>query len=97
MAKRLWIAVLIAAAVACKSSNGDGDGSSNNSGGGSSGGSYPGSGVENALRQLGIPGGVRTLDLNQANFQSGKLRVRALHMTRDFVLAEGSNPGVGAR
>jgi hypothetical protein len=92
MAKRLWIAVLIAAAiVACKSSKkGEQGGSSKIESGKTATASVGESRAESALRTLGIDGAVSTLDLNQASYRDGPLNVAALHLLRNFVLAEGS-------
>jgi len=91
MAKRLWIAVLVAAAcVACKSSKkGDSDGSSKMESGNTAVMESRGGAVEDALRALGIDGAIATLDLNQADYPDGVVRLTKLHMLRDFVLAEG--------
>ncbi|MHC4939925.1 MAG: outer membrane protein assembly factor BamB family protein [Planctomycetota bacterium] len=92
MAKRLWIAVLIAAAVvACKSSKKDDKGGTSKIESGKTATASVGESLaEKALRDLGIDGAVSTLDLNQATYRDGPLNIAALHPLREYVLAEGS-------
>jgi len=92
MAKRLLTAILIATAmVACASTDGDGGGGTSKIDNGNTATARMGeSGVESAIRALGIDGAVATLDLNQANYPQGPVRVARLHMLRNYVLAEGS-------
>ena len=92
MAKRLWIAVLIAAAVvACKSSKKDDKGGTSKIESGKTATASVGESLaERALRDLGIDGAVSTLDLNQATYRDGPLNIAALHLLREYVLAEGS-------
>ena len=98
MAKCLWIAVLIAASVACKSSKKDGKSSTSKVGGGkrATAMSVGESHAEIAMRSLGIDGAVSTLDLNQTRYRDGPIRVRKLHIIRGFMLAEsgGDQPRV---
>jgi len=93
MAKRLWIAVLIAAAlVACKSSSkhDEQNGTSKMDPGGTATAHAGDSHSEAAIRSLGIDGAIATLDLNQASYRDGPIKVARLHLLREFLLAEGS-------
>jgi len=96
MAKRLWIAVVIAAAMmsACKSSSSKKSDPASNIGNGDATrtASLATDPVERALLNLGIDGGVSTLDLNQADYREGRIVAAHLHLLRETLLVEGSKP-----
>ena len=100
MAKRLWIAVVIAAAMgtACKSSKNKKSDPASNIGNGDATrtASLATDPVERALLSLGIDGGVRVLNLNQAEYREGKIVAAHLHLIAGGLLVEskGNQPRV---
>ncbi len=92
MAKRLWIAALVAAVMlaACKSSKTKDSSSKMTDGGTMRTAELSSDPTENALLNLGIDGGVSKLDLNQATYADGRLIASELHMLAEMFVVEGS-------
>ncbi len=87
MATRLFLISLFVTVLSCRGTKKDAD----MSGGKEASASVVGrDAVENALLNLSIDGRVLRLDLNEAAWKHGRVRIRQVHMLRDMILLEGS-------
>lgn len=93
MAKRLFLAALLAASFACKGTDkgDDGGGEVRAPKGSAVVSTDPGrDAIENALMSLGLDGSVRRVDLNGVDWKGGKARIAKAHLLSEILVLEGS-------